>query len=214
MLTLWSAAAGCNNRMPMCIGSFSLHSKWIGLSKRYPQFVGPPTWRREWPTDREQSWSICPLLGSTVIDGAHYLSVVSEIMNNIPHLSIMLSLLCVTDNKVTGDLSSSGIHNALPNSHPFNWVAYILYYCILYYTFIAKLHIMLYLFFYILHLYNTGIVKLFKNTFIFDIFCGAWSQKCGATLWHNCLECLFLFLLKKIMYILQTFVRQIKYSVV
>ncbi len=36
MLTLWSAAAGCNNRMPMCIGSFSLHSKWIGLSKRYP----------------------------------------------------------------------------------------------------------------------------------------------------------------------------------
>ncbi len=45
MLTLWSAAAGCNNRMPMCIGSFSLHSKWIGLSKRYPQFVGPPTWR-------------------------------------------------------------------------------------------------------------------------------------------------------------------------
>ncbi len=45
MLTLWSAAAGCNNRMPMCIGSFSLHSKWIGLSKRDPQFVGPPTWR-------------------------------------------------------------------------------------------------------------------------------------------------------------------------
>ncbi len=36
MLTLWSAAAGCNNRMPMCIGSFSIHSKWIGLSKRYP----------------------------------------------------------------------------------------------------------------------------------------------------------------------------------
>ncbi len=36
MLTLRSAAAGCNNRMPMCIGSFSLHSKWIGLSKRYP----------------------------------------------------------------------------------------------------------------------------------------------------------------------------------
>ncbi len=36
MLTLWSAAAECNNRMPMCIGSFSLHSKWIGLSKRYP----------------------------------------------------------------------------------------------------------------------------------------------------------------------------------
>ncbi len=36
MLTLWSAAAGCNNRMPMCIGSFSLHSKWIGLSKRDP----------------------------------------------------------------------------------------------------------------------------------------------------------------------------------
>ncbi len=36
MLTLWSAAAGCNNRMPMCIGSFSLHSKCIGLSKRYP----------------------------------------------------------------------------------------------------------------------------------------------------------------------------------
>ncbi len=30
MLTLSSAAAGCNNRMPMCIGSFSLHSKWIG----------------------------------------------------------------------------------------------------------------------------------------------------------------------------------------
>ncbi len=58
---------------------------------------------------------------------------------------------------------------------------------------------MLYLFFYILHLYDTGIVKLFKNTFIFDIFCGAWSQKCGATLWHNCLECLFLFLLKKMM---------------
>ncbi len=36
MLTLWSTAAGCNNRMPMCIGSFSLHSKWIGLSKRDP----------------------------------------------------------------------------------------------------------------------------------------------------------------------------------
>ncbi len=36
ILTLWSAAAGCNNRMPMCIGSFSLHSKWIGLSKRDP----------------------------------------------------------------------------------------------------------------------------------------------------------------------------------
>ncbi len=36
ILTLWSASAECNNRMPMCIGSFSLHSKWIGLSKRYP----------------------------------------------------------------------------------------------------------------------------------------------------------------------------------
>ncbi len=36
ILTLWSAAAGCNNRMPICIGSFSLHSKWIGLSKRDP----------------------------------------------------------------------------------------------------------------------------------------------------------------------------------
>ncbi len=36
ILTLWSAAAGCNNHMPMCIGSFSLHSNWIGLSKRYP----------------------------------------------------------------------------------------------------------------------------------------------------------------------------------
>ncbi len=78
-------------------------------------------------------------------------------------------------------------------------MAYILYYCILYYIFIAKLHITLYFFFNILHLYTTGIVKLFKNTFIFDIFCGAWSQKCGATLWHNCLECLFLFLLKKMM---------------
>ncbi len=37
MLTPWSAAAGCNNHMPMCIGSFSLHSKWIGLSKRDPK---------------------------------------------------------------------------------------------------------------------------------------------------------------------------------
>ncbi len=27
ILTLWSVAAGCNNCMPMCIGSFSLHSK-------------------------------------------------------------------------------------------------------------------------------------------------------------------------------------------
>ncbi len=36
ILTLWSAEAGCNNHMPMCIGSFSLHSKWIGLSKRDP----------------------------------------------------------------------------------------------------------------------------------------------------------------------------------
>ncbi len=36
ILTLWSAAAGCNNCMPMCIGSFSLHSKWICLSKRDP----------------------------------------------------------------------------------------------------------------------------------------------------------------------------------
>ncbi len=36
ILTMWSASAGCNNRMPMCIGSFSLHSKWIGLSKRDP----------------------------------------------------------------------------------------------------------------------------------------------------------------------------------
>ncbi len=36
ILMLWSAAAGCNNRMPMCIGSFSLHSKWIGLSTRDP----------------------------------------------------------------------------------------------------------------------------------------------------------------------------------
>ncbi len=36
LLTLWSTAAGCNNRMPMCIGLFSLHSKWIGLSKLDP----------------------------------------------------------------------------------------------------------------------------------------------------------------------------------
>ncbi len=36
ILTLWSAAARCNNRMQMCIGSFSLHSKWIGLLKRDP----------------------------------------------------------------------------------------------------------------------------------------------------------------------------------
>ncbi len=36
IVTLCSAAAGCNNRMPMCIGSFSLHSKWIGLSKQDP----------------------------------------------------------------------------------------------------------------------------------------------------------------------------------
>ncbi len=34
ILTLWSAAAGCNNHMPMCISSFSLHSKSIGPSKR------------------------------------------------------------------------------------------------------------------------------------------------------------------------------------
>ncbi len=34
--THWSAAAECNNRRQMCIGSFSLHSKWIGLSKRDP----------------------------------------------------------------------------------------------------------------------------------------------------------------------------------
>ncbi len=97
----------------------------------------------------------------------------------------MLSLLCVTDNKVTGDLSPSGIHNALPNSHPFNWVAYILYY-----TFLAKLHIMLFFFFYILHLYTTGIVKLFKNTFIFDIFVGHEVknvvQPFGITVWNVC----------------------------
>lgn len=86
-------------------------------------------------------------MDTTVIDGAHYLSVVSERMNDIPHLSIMLSSLCVTANKVTSDLSPSGIYNALPNSHLFNWLAYILYYYILYYTFLPKLHIMLYLFF-------------------------------------------------------------------
>ncbi len=61
MLTLWSAAAGCNNRMPMCIGSFSLHSKWIGLSKRYPnssvlrrdvesdRLIGNYYYRWNWP---------------------------------------------------------------------------------------------------------------------------------------------------------------------
>ncbi len=49
MLTLWSAAAGCNNRMPMCIGSFSLHSKWIGLSKRYPNSL---VLRRDVESDR------------------------------------------------------------------------------------------------------------------------------------------------------------------
>ncbi len=58
MLTLWSAAAGCNNRMPMCIGSFSLHSKWIGLSKRYPN---SSVLRRDVESDR--------LIGNwTVID--------------------------------------------------------------------------------------------------------------------------------------------------
>ncbi len=36
ILMLWSAAAGCNDHMPMCIGLFSLHSKWIGLFKRDP----------------------------------------------------------------------------------------------------------------------------------------------------------------------------------
>ncbi len=36
ILTLWSGATVCNNRMPMYIGSFSLHSKWIGLSKWDP----------------------------------------------------------------------------------------------------------------------------------------------------------------------------------
>lgn len=36
ILTLRSEAAECNHCMPMCIGSCSLHSKWIGLSKRDP----------------------------------------------------------------------------------------------------------------------------------------------------------------------------------
>ncbi len=49
MLTLWSAAAGCNNRMPMCIGSFSLHSKWIGLSKQDPNSL---VLRRDVESDR------------------------------------------------------------------------------------------------------------------------------------------------------------------
>lgn len=46
----------------------------------------------------------------SVIDGAHYLSVVSERVNDISHLSFMLSLLCVTTNEATGDLSLSGIY--------------------------------------------------------------------------------------------------------
>ncbi len=49
---------------------------------------------------------------------------------------------------------------------------------------------MLYLFFYILHLYTTGIVKLFKNTFIFDIFVGHEVknvvQPFGITVWNVC----------------------------
>ncbi len=49
ILTLWSAAAGFNNRMPICIGSFSFHSKWIGLSKRDPN---SSVLRRDVETDR------------------------------------------------------------------------------------------------------------------------------------------------------------------
>ncbi len=59
MLTLWSAAAGCNNRMPMCIGSFSLHSKWIGLSKRYPN---SSVLRRDVESDRLIGNTRFPLL--------------------------------------------------------------------------------------------------------------------------------------------------------
>ncbi len=64
MLTLWSAAAGCNNRMPMCIGSFSLHSKWIGLSKRDPN---SSVLRRDVESDR--------LIGNIVIILALLLSL-------------------------------------------------------------------------------------------------------------------------------------------
>ncbi len=49
LLTLWSAAAGWNNHMPMCIDSFSLHSKWIGLSKRDPNLS---VIRRDLKSDR------------------------------------------------------------------------------------------------------------------------------------------------------------------
>ncbi len=55
---------------------------------------------------------------------------------------------------------------------------------------------MLYLFF-TYYFFFAGTIKLFKNKFILDIFCGAWSQKCGATLWHYCLECLSLFSIKE-----------------
>ncbi len=51
ILALRSMAAGCNHRMPMCIGSFSLHSKWIGLSeipiRRHRSDVSVPSFR-EW----------------------------------------------------------------------------------------------------------------------------------------------------------------------
>ncbi len=46
ILTLWSAAAGCNNRMPMCIGSFSYtRSGLVSLSEipicRSPDVASP-----------------------------------------------------------------------------------------------------------------------------------------------------------------------------
>ncbi len=53
ILMLWSAAAGCNNRMPMCIGSFSLYVH----NKNMPGFT---YWRFLFETAAKYSFSkIC-----------------------------------------------------------------------------------------------------------------------------------------------------------
>ncbi len=82
MLTLWSAAAGCNNRMPMCIGSFSLHSKWIGLSKRYPN---SSVLRRDVESDR--------LIGNIIFtDNNHVVYLLSLYYQKSVHFNFFLRI--------------------------------------------------------------------------------------------------------------------------
>ncbi len=108
ILTLWSAAAGCNNRMPMCIGSFSLHSKWIGLSKRDPN---SSVLRRDVESDRlignslskfgsSQRFCIALIQSRATQKGCRIFKIISRIKNVGRHgveqkFSSCLSFPCI-----------------------------------------------------------------------------------------------------------------------